>query len=171
MSSFDNEGFFNSRVICDSLSVSGNLSDFRYKFIMLVIGVSSTSTHDSNRLVGIGSNMSWLCICMYILLYVAFCKLGQYCGRRNPEAGTMPYSYFERLQGLFIVHSTMNSTVHSMSLNRLEHCIRTTTMANITCLGYIIENMICPSTMSNQLTPGFELALGQCWACMRNVGT
>ena len=31
----------------------------------------------------------------------------------------------------FIVHSTIGSTVHSMPLNSLEHCISTTTMTNI----------------------------------------
>ena len=55
----------------------------------------------------------------------------QYQDRRKPEAGTMPYSYFEWLQGFFIVHSTVGSTVHSMPLNSLEHCICTTTMTNI----------------------------------------
>ena len=52
-------------------------------------------------------------------------------GKMKPEARTMPYSYFERLQGFFIVHSTIGSTVHTMPLNSLEHCIRTTTMTNI----------------------------------------
>ena len=56
MSSFDNESFFNSGVICDSFSVSGKTPDFRDKLIILVMGVSCTSTHDFNRLVGIGSN-------------------------------------------------------------------------------------------------------------------
>ena len=54
MSSFDNEGFFNSGVICGSLSEK--TPDFRDRLTILVIGVSSTSTHDFNRLVGIGSN-------------------------------------------------------------------------------------------------------------------
>ena len=31
----------------------------------------------------------------------------------------------------FIVHSTIDSTVHSIPLNSLEHCICTTTMTNI----------------------------------------
>ena len=35
----------------------------------------------------------------------------------------MPYSYFGWLQGFFIVHSTIGSTVHSRALNSLEHCI------------------------------------------------
>ena len=43
----------------------------------------------------------------------------------------MPYSYFELFQGFFIEHSTIGSTVHPRSLNRLEHCICTTTMTNI----------------------------------------
>ena len=43
----------------------------------------------------------------------------------------MPYSYFELIQGFFIVHSTIGSTVHSMPLNSLEHCIWTITMTNI----------------------------------------
>ena len=57
----------------------------------------------------------------------------QYCDRRKPEAGTMrlPYSYFEWLLGLFIVHITICNTLHSMPLNSLEHCICTTTMTNI----------------------------------------
>ena len=40
----------------------------------------------------------------------------QYRDRRKPEAGTTPYSYFEWLQGFFIVHSTIGSTVHFMPL-------------------------------------------------------
>ena len=67
---------------------------------------------------------------IWILLYVAFCTW-QYRDRRKPEAGTMPYSYFEWPQGFFIVRSTIGSTVHSMPLNSLEHCICTTTMSNI----------------------------------------
>ena len=43
----------------------------------------------------------------------------------------MPYSYFELLQGFFIVHSTICSTVLSRSMNSLEHCICATTMINI----------------------------------------
>ena len=54
----------------------------------------------------------------------------QHCDGRKPEAGTMPYSYFGWLQGFFIVHSTISSTVHSRPLNSLEHCISTTTMTN-----------------------------------------
>ena len=56
MSSFNNERFFNSGFICDSLSVSEKTPDFRDKLIILALGVSSTSRHDINRLVGIGSN-------------------------------------------------------------------------------------------------------------------
>ena len=52
----------------------------------------------------------------------------QYRDRRKPEAGTIRYSYFEWLQGFFIVHSTIGSTVNSMPLNRSEHCIATTMM-------------------------------------------
>ena len=44
---------------------------------------------------------------------------------------TKPYSYFEWLQGFFIVHSTIGNTVHSMPLHSLEHWICTTTMTNI----------------------------------------
>ena len=55
----------------------------------------------------------------------------QYRDRRKPEAGTMLYAYFEWLHGLFIVHSSIGSTVHSRPLNSLEHCICTTTMTNI----------------------------------------
>ena len=51
----------------------------------------------------------------------------QYRDRRRPEAGTMPYSYFEWLQGFIIVHSTIGSTVHSRPLNSLYmHCKCTT---------------------------------------------
>ena len=58
-------------------------------------------------------------------------KSWQYRDRRKPEAGTIPYSYFEWLQGFFIVHSAIGSTIHPMPLNSLEHCICTTTMTNI----------------------------------------
>ena len=73
---------------------------------------------------------------IYIYIYeYCFTSLSaqswQYRDRRKPEAGTTPYSYFEWLQGFFIVHSTIGSTVHSMPLNSLEHCLCTTTMTNI----------------------------------------
>ena len=45
----------------------------------------------------------------------------QYRDRRKPKAGTMPYSYFEWLQGFFIVHSIIGSTVHFMPLNSLRN--------------------------------------------------
>ena len=59
----------------------------------------------------------------WILFYVAFCTIMAIS--RQKEAGTMTYSYFEWLQGFFIVHSTIGSAVHSMPLNSLEHCICT----------------------------------------------
>ena len=55
----------------------------------------------------------------------------RYRDRRNPEAGTMPYSYLEWPQKFFIVRSAIGSTVHSRPLNSLEHCICTITMTNI----------------------------------------
>ena len=69
----------------------------------------------------------------------------QYRDKRKPEARNMPYSYFECLQGFFIVHSAIGSTVHSMPLNSLEHCICTTTMTNI-----------CPDLDSNLVPPGYK---------------
>ena len=51
-----------------------------------------------------------------------FAQSWQYRDRRKPEAGTVPYSYFERLQGFFRVLSTIGSTVHSRPLNSSEHC-------------------------------------------------
>ena len=68
----------------------------------------------------------------------------QYCNRRKPEAGNMPYSYFEWRQGFFIVRSTMGSTVQFMYLHSLEHCICTTTMTNIR-----------PNRDSNLVPPGY----------------
>ena len=52
----------------------------------------------------------------------------QYRDRKKPEAGIMPYYYFEWLQGFFIVH---RQHVHYMPLNSFEHCVCTTTMTNI----------------------------------------
>ena len=85
-------------------------------------------------------------ICICILFYVAFCTLKQYRHRRKPGTGTMPYSYFEWLQGFFIVYSTIDSTVHSMPLNSLEHCICTTTMMT----------NIRPDRDSNLVPPGYK---------------
>ena len=85
----------------------------------------------------------------------------QYRDRRNPEAGTMSYSYFKWLQGLFIVHSTIGSTVHSMPLNSLEQCICTTTMTNIR--PYRDSNLVPPGykpqsiRMSHWGRPGIHL--------------
>ena len=55
----------------------------------------------------------------------------QYRDRKKPKAGTMPYSYFKWLQGLFIVYNTIGNTVRSTPLNSLERCICTTTITNI----------------------------------------
>ena len=68
--------------------------------------------------------------CIYCVK-VAFCTLKQYRDWKKPEADTMPYSYFEWLQRFFIVHSAIDSTVHSMPLNNLEHFMCTTTLTNI----------------------------------------
>ena len=55
----------------------------------------------------------------------------QYRDRRKPDDETMPSCYFEWFQGFFILHSTIVSTEPSRLLNKLEHCICTTTMTNI----------------------------------------
>ena len=49
------------------------------------------------------------------------------------------------LEGLFILHSTIGSTVHSMPLNSLEHCICTTTVTNTR-----------PDWDSNLVPPGYK---------------
>ena len=69
----------------------------------------------------------------------------QYHDRRKPDAGTMPYSNFECLQGFFIMHSTIGSPVHTMPSNSLEHCIYPTTMTNIR-----------PDGDSNLFPPGYK---------------
>ena len=69
--------------------------------------------------------------CTGILLYDALCTIME-CDRKNHEAGTMSYSYFEWLQGFSCtLHSTMGNIVHLWPLNSLEHYICTTTMTNI----------------------------------------
>ena len=79
-----------------------------------------------------GLNTTIQPVWILILLYVAFCTIMAISRQKEArKAGTMPYSYFEWLQGFFIVHSTRGSTVHSMPLNSLEHCICITTMTNI----------------------------------------
>ena len=66
---------------------------------------------------------------------------------RQKEARSlpMPYSYFKWIQGFFIVQSTTGSTIHSMPLNSLEHCICTTTMTNFQ-----------PDRDSNLVPPGYK---------------
>ena len=137
----------------------------------LGLGGSPTSYHDftnKNRPL-LNLNWHWNCIGMYIpfnmptstegvsewiyiYIYIneyCFTSLSaqswQYCDRKKPEAGTMPYSYFEWLRGFFIVQSTIGSTVHSIPLNSLEHCICTTTMTNIR-----------PDRDSNLVPPGYK---------------
>ena len=69
---------------------------------------------------------------VWILLYVAFCTIMAIS--RHKEARIRDYalySYVEWLQGFFIAHSAIGSTVHSRPLNSVEHCICTTTMTNI----------------------------------------
>ena len=92
----------------------------------------------------------------WILLYVAFCTIMEISRQKEARSRVyMPYSYFKWLQGFFIVHSTIGSTVHSMPLNSLEHCICTTTMTNIH-----------PARDSNLVPPGYKPQ--QIW--MRNRG-
>ena len=74
-------------------------------------------------------------IWIWILLYVAFCTIMAIS--RLKEARS--------LQGFFIVHNTIGSTVHSMPLNSLEHCICITTMTNIR-----------PDRDSNLVPPGYK---------------
>ena len=69
---------------------------------------------------------------VWLLLYVVFCTIMAIS--RHKEARIRDYalySYFEWLQGFFIAHSAIGSTVHSRPLNSVEHCICTTTMTNI----------------------------------------
>ena len=49
----------------------------------------------------------------------------------SPKPGLCPTLNSSELQGFFIVHSTIGSTVHSMSLDILEYCICTATKTNI----------------------------------------
>ena len=56
----------------------------------------------------------------------------QYRDRRKPEVGTILYlTLIERLQGFFIVHTTIDHTAHSRPLNSLEHCICTASRTHI----------------------------------------
>ena len=60
-------------------------------------------------------------------------KYGNIATEQSPksELCPTPLHYFEWLQGYIIVHGIIGSTVHSMPLNSLEHCICTTIMQNI----------------------------------------
>ena len=60
--------------------------------------------------IGNGEYCAWSIVREGILLYIAFCTLGQYRDRRKPEAGTMPPLFFQ----MTLVHSTIDSTVHSL---------------------------------------------------------
>ena len=64
----------------------------------------------------------------WISLYVTFCTI--IAISRHAEGSPKTGIYLTR-QGLFVVHSTMDSTVHSIPLNSLEHCICITAMTNI----------------------------------------
>ena len=62
MSSLDSDGFFNKGVMCDTFKTSGKDPDSKDKLTMFVMGVSNTSRHDFNNLVGNGSrsqDLSW----------------------------------------------------------------------------------------------------------------
>ena len=122
-----------------------------YNLLILTSKVSLRTERLINRWIQYFKGKSrtflfWPIVYIYIYEY-CFTSLSaeswQYRDRRKPEAGAMPYSYFEWLQGIFIVHSTIGRTVHYMPLNSLEHCICTTTMTNIR-----------PDRDSNLVTPG-----------------
>ena len=55
--------------------------------------------------------LEWMSEYCFTSISACSAQSWQYHDRRKPEAGTMPYSYFEWLQGFFIVHSTIGSTV------------------------------------------------------------
>ena len=59
----------------------------------------------------------WLCRDVYKYCFTSLSvQSWQYRDRRKPEAGTMPYSYFEWLQGFFIVHNTLYSALYTPCL-------------------------------------------------------
>ena len=74
----------------------------------------------------------WLSIkiWIWILLYVASCTIMAIS--RQKEAQSRDYALLLfRMTSRVIWPSTIGSTVHSMPLNSLEHCICTATMTNI----------------------------------------
>ena len=69
----------------------------------------------------------------WILIYASLsAQSWQYRDRRNPKPGLCP-ALIEWIQGVFIVHSTVDSTANSSPLNSLEHCICTTSINIGTC--------------------------------------
>ena len=89
-------------------------------------------------------NLSVRCVCEYFFTSL-YARSWQYRDRRKPEAGTLPYYYFEWLEGFFIVHSIIGSTIHPIPLNSLEQCICTAPMTNIR-----------PDRDSNLVPPGHK---------------
>ena len=119
----------------------GHSSDF-----ILSYGKESGSCSPWSTRVGAWHPSAWACYYIYEYCFTSLsAQSWQYRDRRKPEAGIVPYSYFEWLQGFFIVHSTIGSTVHSMILNSLEHCICTTTITNVR-----------PDRDSNLVPPGYK---------------
>ena len=79
--------------------------------------------------VGPSINVSWLLV---NIIFPPSAPSGEWVNDHNhgniategsPKSGMCP-SLMEWLQGLFIVHSTIDSTAHSRPLNSLEHCIQ-----------------------------------------------
>ena len=72
MSSLDNDGFFNKRVMCDTFKTSGKEPNSKDKLIIFVMEISNTSRHDFNNLVGNGSrlqDLSWEEIINFFTLF------------------------------------------------------------------------------------------------------
>ena len=55
---------------------------------------------------------------------------GNIATEKSPTSGLCP-TLIEWVQGFFTVHSTIDSTAHSVSLKSLEHCICSTPMPSI----------------------------------------
>ena len=110
---------------CWACVVDGGPMSYQYWMVYL-LGPPLSASRRANR----WNNHIHVPVCEYCFTSLS-AQSWPFRYRMKPEAGTIPYSYFQWFQGFFIVHNTIGSTVHCRPLNSLEHCICTTVTTNI----------------------------------------
>ena len=106
--------------------VNGGLVEIRLKPVYRCIDVNLALLYN----IFASKYSAYLCEWVNIVLRRFLHNHGDIAIEGSPKLVLCP-TLIEWLQGLFIVHSTIDKIAHSRHFNSLEHCVCTTSMTNI----------------------------------------